>query len=66
MVVLAVPSLPKKKHRLLYEAADKIAASLLDFRPEEFGLPPFDDCKSNLHADPDRFSSGTILSVSSE
>jgi riboflavin kinase len=43
MVVLAVPSLPKKKHRLLYEAADKIAASLLDFRPEEFGLPPFDD-----------------------
>lgn len=46
MVVLAVPSLPKKEHRPLYEAADAIVTSLLDFRPEVFGLPPFDDCES--------------------
>ncbi|KAK4754429.1 hypothetical protein SAY87_002533 [Trapa incisa] len=41
MVVVAVPYLPKQSH--LYISADEVINSLLDFRPEKWGLPPFDD-----------------------
>ncbi|KAJ0787911.1 putative riboflavin kinase [Helianthus annuus] len=41
MEVVAVPSLPKQSH--LYTAADEVINSLLDLRPEKWGLPPFDD-----------------------
>lgn len=43
MEVVAVPSLPKQTHR--YTAADEVINSLLDLRPEKWGLPPFQDCK---------------------
>ena len=45
MRCVAVPSLPKKHSRPLYNDADVIATSLLDVRPEEWGLPPFQDCE---------------------
>ncbi|QHO58817.1 hypothetical protein HN51_013157 [Arachis hypogaea] len=41
MQVVAVPSLPKQSH--LYTAADEVINSLLDLRPEKWGLPPFED-----------------------
>ncbi|KAL8192513.1 hypothetical protein R6Q57_027698 [Mikania cordata] len=41
MEVVAVPSLPKQSH--LYTAADEVINSLLDLRPEKWGLPPFKD-----------------------
>ncbi|KAL6990954.1 hypothetical protein U1Q18_009074 [Sarracenia purpurea var. burkii] len=41
MEVIAVPSLPKQSH--LYAAADEVINSLLDLRPEKWGLPPFED-----------------------
>uniref|UniRef100_A0A2P2M3T7 riboflavin kinase n=2 Tax=Rhizophora mucronata TaxID=61149 RepID=A0A2P2M3T7_RHIMU len=41
MGVVAVPSLPKQSH--LYMAADEVINSLLDLRPEMWGLPPFED-----------------------
>ncbi|KAL9456166.1 hypothetical protein AB3S75_005398 [Citrus x aurantiifolia] len=41
MEVVAVPSLPKQTHR--YTAADEVINSLLDLRPEKWGLPPFQD-----------------------
>ncbi|XP_074272140.1 bifunctional riboflavin kinase/FMN phosphatase [Silene latifolia] len=41
MSVVAVPSLPKQSH--LYTMADEVINSLFDFRPELWGLPPFDD-----------------------
>lgn len=44
MEVVAVPSLPKQSH--LYTSADEVINSLLDLRPEKWGLPPFEDCKA--------------------
>jgi len=44
--VIAVPSLPKQTH--LYTSADEVINSLLDIRPEKWGLPPFQDCKNSL------------------
>ncbi|KAJ8759176.1 hypothetical protein K2173_004183 [Erythroxylum novogranatense] len=41
MEVVAVPSIPKQSH--LYTAADKVINSLLDFHPQNWGLPPFED-----------------------
>ncbi|KAA8519873.1 hypothetical protein F0562_014206 [Nyssa sinensis] len=41
MEVVAVPSLPKQSH--LYTSADEVIDSLLDLRPEKWGLPPFQD-----------------------
>ncbi|KAK9064228.1 hypothetical protein SSX86_015608 [Deinandra increscens subsp. villosa] len=41
MSVVAVPSLPNLSH--LYTKADEVINSLLDMRPETWGLPPFDD-----------------------
>ncbi|KAF3451563.1 hypothetical protein FNV43_RR07658 [Rhamnella rubrinervis] len=41
MEVVAVPSLPKQSH--LYTTADEVINSLLDLRPEKWGLPPFQD-----------------------
>ncbi|GAV58850.1 Flavokinase domain-containing protein/HAD_2 domain-containing protein [Cephalotus follicularis] len=41
MEVVAVPSLPKATH--LYTSADEVINSLLDLRPEKWGLPPFQD-----------------------
>ncbi|RZC66834.1 hypothetical protein C5167_010528 [Papaver somniferum] len=41
MEVAAVPSLPKSSH--LYTSADEMINSLLDLRPEIWGLPPFQD-----------------------
>ncbi|KAI3680636.1 hypothetical protein L6452_35409 [Arctium lappa] len=41
MEAVAVPSLPKQSH--LYAAADEVINSLLDLRPEKWGLPPFED-----------------------
>lgn len=43
MEVVVVPSLPKQSH--LYTSADEVINSLLDLRPEKWGLPPFQDCK---------------------
>lgn len=44
--VVAVPSLPKQTH--LYTSADEVINSLLDIRPEKWGLPPFQDCKKTF------------------
>ncbi|XP_059437610.1 bifunctional riboflavin kinase/FMN phosphatase [Corylus avellana] len=41
MEVVAVPSIPKQSH--LYTSADEVINSLLDLRPEKWGLPPFED-----------------------
>ncbi|MFS8015296.1 putative riboflavin kinase [Helianthus anomalus] len=41
MEVIAVPSLPNQSH--LYTTADEVINSLLDIRPETWGLPPFKD-----------------------
>lgn len=41
MDVVAVPSLPKQSH--LYTEATEVINSLLDLRPENWGLPPFED-----------------------
>lgn len=41
MEVVAVPSVPKQGH--LYTSADEVINSLLDIRPEKWGLPPFED-----------------------
>jgi len=43
MKVVAVPSVPKQSH--LYTLADEVINSLFDLRPEQWGLPPFEDCK---------------------
>lgn len=45
MELIAVPSLPKQSH--LYTSADVVINSLLDFRPEEWGLPAFEDWIDN-------------------
>lgn len=59
MNVVAVPSLPKQSH--LYTSADEVINSLLDLRPEKWGLPPFQDCK---HLLPFRPHSDNVVSVS--
>ncbi|KAK4798262.1 hypothetical protein SAY86_030588 [Trapa natans] len=41
MKVIAVPYLPKQCH--LYTSADEVINSLLDLRPEKWGLSPFQD-----------------------
>ncbi|KAL3820590.1 hypothetical protein ACJIZ3_006495 [Penstemon smallii] len=41
MEVVAVPSLPKQSH--LFPSADEVINSLLDFHPEKWGLPAFED-----------------------
>ncbi|KAJ8427432.1 hypothetical protein Cgig2_019044 [Carnegiea gigantea] len=41
MKVVAVPSVPKQSH--LYTLADEVINSLFDVRPEQWGLPPFED-----------------------
>ncbi|PKI74742.1 hypothetical protein CRG98_004851 [Punica granatum] len=41
MEVVAIPYLPKQSH--LYTIADEVIKSLLDLRPEIWGLPPFQD-----------------------
>lgn len=46
MEVVAVPSLPKQSH--LFTSADEIINSLLDLRPEKWGLPAFEDCEPLL------------------
>lgn len=51
MEVVAVPSLPKQSH--LYTSADEVINSLLDLRPEKWGLPPFQDwIESTLPIEP--------------
>ncbi|XP_048135372.1 bifunctional riboflavin kinase/FMN phosphatase isoform X2 [Rhodamnia argentea] len=51
MEVVAVPSLPKQNH--LYNSADEVINSLLDLRPEKWGLPPFQDwIKGTLPIEP--------------
>jgi hypothetical protein len=46
MYVIAVPSVPKKTAE--FSTADEVINSLLDVRPENWGLPPFNDCKRKL------------------
>ncbi|MQM12867.1 hypothetical protein Taro_045784 [Colocasia esculenta] len=41
MKVVAVPSIPKQT--MQYSSADEVINSLLDLRPEKWGLPPFND-----------------------
>lgn len=41
MEVVAVPSLPKQSQ--LFTSADEVINSLLDFQPEKWGLPAFED-----------------------
>ncbi|XP_034219698.1 bifunctional riboflavin kinase/FMN phosphatase-like isoform X3 [Prunus dulcis] len=51
MEVVAVPSIPKQPH--LYTLADEVINSLLDLRPEKWGLPPFQDwIKDTLPLEP--------------
>lgn len=47
MQVVAVPSLPKKDAGDQYSAADYMLSSLLDFKPETWGLPCFQDWVCN-------------------
>ncbi|CAH2078366.1 unnamed protein product [Thlaspi arvense] len=57
--VIAVPSLPKQTH--LYTSADEVINSLLDIRPEKWGLPPFQDWVENtLPIDPWRIGGPVI------
>lgn len=51
MEVVAVPSVPKQTQ--LFTAADEIINSLLDLRPEKWGLPAFEDwIEGTLPIDP--------------
>ncbi|WZY69105.1 hypothetical protein YC2023_001345 [Brassica napus] len=57
--VIAVPSLPKQTH--LYTSADEVINSLLDLKPEKWGLPPFQDWIENtLPIDPWRIGGPVI------
>lgn len=47
MQVVAVPSLPKKDACDRYSSADCVLSSLLDFKPEIWGLPCFQDWVCN-------------------
>jgi riboflavin kinase / FMN hydrolase len=44
--VVAVPSLQSQRQH--YSLADTVLYSLLDFYPEHWGLPPFED-RNSLH-----------------
>jgi hypothetical protein len=44
---VAVPSLQNQRNH--YYIADVILYSLLDFQPEMWGLPPFEDRNNSLH-----------------
>ena len=46
MHVIAVPSVPKNTAE--FSSADEVIDSLLDVRPEKWGLPPFNDCMFQL------------------
>ncbi|KAH7286424.1 hypothetical protein KP509_32G006600 [Ceratopteris richardii] len=43
MKVVAVPSLRRKASKNQYDSADLVLSSLLDFKPEVWGLPAFQD-----------------------
>jgi hypothetical protein len=45
MHVIAVPSVPKKTAE--FGSADEVIDSLLDVRPEKWGLPPFNVCSNS-------------------
>ncbi|BBM97400.1 riboflavin kinase / FMN hydrolase [Marchantia polymorpha subsp. ruderalis] len=61
MRVVAVPSLATKAARPLYSAADQVLSSLLDLRPEAWGLPPFADwIENSLPIDP-WYMGGTVI-----
>ncbi|KAL2650444.1 hypothetical protein R1flu_018572 [Riccia fluitans] len=61
MKVVAIPSLPTKSARELYSTADHILSSLLDLRPEIWGLPPFQDwIQDTLPMDP-WYICGTVI-----
>lgn len=45
MEVVTVPS--KQSH--IFSSADEVINSLLDLRPEKWGLPSFEDCESLLN-----------------
>ncbi|GJN29895.1 hypothetical protein PR202_gb18157 [Eleusine coracana subsp. coracana] len=59
MHVIAVPSIPKKTAE--FSSADEVVNSLLDVRPEKWGLPPFDDwIEGTLPIEP-WFISGPVI-----
>ncbi|XP_065878391.1 bifunctional riboflavin kinase/FMN phosphatase [Euphorbia lathyris] len=59
MEVVAVPSIPKQSN--LYTAADEVINSLLDLRPEKWGLPAFQDwIEGTLPLDPWHISGPVI------
>ncbi|KAL9266030.1 Bifunctional riboflavin kinase/FMN phosphatase-like protein [Drosera capensis] len=59
MQVVAVPSLPKQSH--LFTLADEVINSLLDLRPENWGLPPFKDwIEGTLPLEPSRIGGPVI------
>jgi riboflavin kinase / FMN hydrolase len=47
MEVIAVPSIPKQADK--FNSASEVLQSLLDYRPEKWGLPPFKDCKHKFY-----------------
>ncbi|XP_024537122.1 bifunctional riboflavin kinase/FMN phosphatase isoform X1 [Selaginella moellendorffii] len=61
MKVVAVPSLPSKASRHLYASADHIISSLLDFKPELWGLPPFQDWIANALPIEPWYISGPVI-----
>ncbi|XP_066359948.1 bifunctional riboflavin kinase/FMN phosphatase-like isoform X3 [Miscanthus floridulus] len=59
MHVIAVPSVPKKTAE--FSSADEVIDSLLDVRPEKWGLPPFNDwIEGTLPIEP-WFISGPVI-----
>nr|CAB3471778.1 unnamed protein product [Digitaria exilis] len=59
MHVIAVPSVPKKTGE--FSTADEVINSLLDVRPENWGLPPFNDwIEGTLPIEP-WFISGPVI-----
>ncbi|KAK3131427.1 hypothetical protein QOZ80_6AG0506320 [Eleusine coracana subsp. coracana] len=59
MHIIAVPSVPKKTAE--FSSADEVINSLLDVRPEKWGLPPFDDwIEGTLPIEP-WFISGPVI-----
>ncbi|KAL8541450.1 hypothetical protein ACS0TY_002644 [Phlomoides rotata] len=59
MEVVAVPSIPKQSHH--FTSADEVINSLLDLRPERWGLPAFEDwIEGTLPIDP-WFMDGPVI-----
>ncbi|KAL8554582.1 hypothetical protein ACS0TY_002680 [Phlomoides rotata] len=59
MEVVAVPSIPKQSHH--FTSADEVINSLLDLRPEKWGLPAFEDwIEGTLPIDP-WFMGGPVI-----